>query len=242
MWSLTHLRPPCILYRQPDDPTTSRLPLPKGRRYVQSRLAGPQTSTYHLCPPTKSRRSNLTAFRSPRTRSRSTVARINCLPRSFPYPRQLRGRNTFPSAPPPSCAPPRTSATPSEWSLSPPWSWPLWKQYFEYLSPTACRTKMVHPASVAVTRTMWTPGLLTWLEFARQGTSGREALSISWAANKNITFVSRTKPTGVKELDASFAEISWQAMILRESSKTLICGGAIIGDEFVLTSAGCVNG
>jgi len=31
-------------------------------------------------------------------------------------------------------------------------------------------------------------------------------------------------------------------MILRESSKTLICGGAIIGDQFVLSSASCVNG
>ncbi|XP_046866351.1 inactive serine protease scarface [Drosophila willistoni] len=52
----------------------------------------------------------------------------------------------------------------------------------------------------------------------------------------------RTKPTGIKDLDANFAEIPWQAMILRESSKTLLCGGAIIGDEFVLSTASCLNG
>lgn len=51
-----------------------------------------------------------------------------------------------------------------------------------------------------------------------------------------------TKPRGVRDIDSNFAEIPWQAMVLKESTKTLLCGGAIVGDEFVLTSANCVNG
>lgn len=50
-----------------------------------------------------------------------------------------------------------------------------------------------------------------------------------------------TKPQGVKDIDANFAEIPWQAMVLKESSKTLLCGGAIIGDGVVLTTASCVQ-
>uniref|UniRef100_A0A1A9WYS8 Lectizyme n=1 Tax=Glossina brevipalpis TaxID=37001 RepID=A0A1A9WYS8_9MUSC len=50
-----------------------------------------------------------------------------------------------------------------------------------------------------------------------------------------------TKPRGVRDIDASFAEIAWQAMILKESTKMLLCGGAIIGDAVVLTTASCVR-
>ncbi|KAM7345079.1 inactive serine protease scarface [Cochliomyia hominivorax] len=50
-----------------------------------------------------------------------------------------------------------------------------------------------------------------------------------------------TKPQGIKDIDANFAEIPWQAMVLKESSKSLLCGGAIIGDGVVLTTASCVQ-
>lgn len=53
------------------------------------------------------------------------------------------------------------------------------------------------------------------------------------------SFVS-TKPKGIKDIDTNFAEIPWQAMIARESNKKLLCGGAIVGDDIILTSAKCV--
>ncbi|XP_054739380.1 inactive serine protease scarface [Anastrepha obliqua] len=51
-----------------------------------------------------------------------------------------------------------------------------------------------------------------------------------------------TKPQGIQDVDANFGEIPWQAMILKDSSKTLLGGGAIIGDQIVLTAASVVKG
>ncbi|XP_055387830.1 inactive serine protease scarface isoform X2 [Condylostylus longicornis] len=47
---------------------------------------------------------------------------------------------------------------------------------------------------------------------------------------------------GDTSIDAAFGEYPWQAMILLESKKSLICGGVIIADDMVATSARCVQG
>lgn len=49
-------------------------------------------------------------------------------------------------------------------------------------------------------------------------------------------------PKGAGPYDASFGEFPWQAMILKESTKSLLCGGAIIQADTVLTAAHCVQG
>lgn len=43
-------------------------------------------------------------------------------------------------------------------------------------------------------------------------------------------------------MNANFAEIPWQAMILRDSNRSLLCGGIIIRRDAVLTTAHCVDG
>ena len=47
---------------------------------------------------------------------------------------------------------------------------------------------------------------------------------------------------GEGPIDANFGEYPWQAMVLLESSKSLLCGGAIVGDNVVATAAHCVAG
>lgn len=49
-------------------------------------------------------------------------------------------------------------------------------------------------------------------------------------------------PKGQSPIDVDFAEIPWQAMVLRDSNRSLLCGGAIIRKDAVLTAASCVEG
>ncbi|GBP20236.1 Inactive serine protease scarface [Eumeta japonica] len=51
------------------------------------------------------------------------------------------------------------------------------------------------------------------------------------------------KPYGDKnELEVDFAEIPWQAMVLLQTNRSLLCGGVITRPDVVVTSASCVEG
>ncbi|KAJ8706430.1 hypothetical protein PYW08_011056 [Mythimna loreyi] len=51
------------------------------------------------------------------------------------------------------------------------------------------------------------------------------------------------KPFGNrKDLEVDFAEIPWQAMVLLQTNKSLLCGGVITRPDVVITSASCVEG
>ncbi|XP_023943390.2 uncharacterized protein LOC112049644 isoform X2 [Bicyclus anynana] len=45
-----------------------------------------------------------------------------------------------------------------------------------------------------------------------------------------------------KDLEVDFAEIPWQAMVLLQTNKSLLCGGVITRPDVVITSAACVDG
>ncbi|XP_045508504.1 uncharacterized protein LOC123704246 isoform X1 [Colias croceus] len=51
------------------------------------------------------------------------------------------------------------------------------------------------------------------------------------------------KPYGNKnDLETDFAEIPWQAMVLLQTNRSLLCGGVITRPDVVVTSAACVDG
>jgi hypothetical protein len=49
-------------------------------------------------------------------------------------------------------------------------------------------------------------------------------------------------PQAPTQVNTNFGEIPWQLMVLRESTKTLLCGGVIVGPTTALVSASCVKG
>ncbi|XP_020289150.1 uncharacterized protein LOC109857355 [Pseudomyrmex gracilis] len=49
------------------------------------------------------------------------------------------------------------------------------------------------------------------------------------------------RPHGFRDSDAAFAEIPWQAMVLWSEERKILCSGALVAVDVVLTSAGCVN-
>lgn len=50
------------------------------------------------------------------------------------------------------------------------------------------------------------------------------------------------RQSGLNDVDVGFGEIPWEAMILSNREKKLLCSGAIIAPNAVITAAGCING
>ncbi|XP_015586809.1 uncharacterized transmembrane protein DDB_G0289901 [Cephus cinctus] len=50
------------------------------------------------------------------------------------------------------------------------------------------------------------------------------------------------RPSGLSDVDVAFGEIPWQAMILSTRDRKLLCSGAIVTPNAILTAAHCVDG
>ena len=49
------------------------------------------------------------------------------------------------------------------------------------------------------------------------------------------------RPTGFRITDAAFGEIPWQAMVLWSEERKILCSGALVSSDVVLTAASCIN-
>lgn len=59
---------------------------------------------------------------------------------------------------------------------------------------------------------------------------------------KPLSYQQNSVLRGNGQFDANFAEFPWQAMVVRESTKSLLCGGVIVDNNVVITTANCVQG
>ncbi|XP_060808890.1 uncharacterized protein LOC106131018 [Amyelois transitella] len=64
-----------------------------------------------------------------------------------------------------------------------------------------------------------------------------------YAAGGQCGLMNPQNPYGNRnELEVDFAEVPWQAMVLLQTNKSLLCGGVITRPDVVVTSAACVDG
>lgn len=64
-----------------------------------------------------------------------------------------------------------------------------------------------------------------------------------YSAGGQCGILNGQKPYGNRnELEVDFAEIPWQAMVLLQTNRSLLCGGVITRPDVVVTSAACVDG
>lgn len=74
------------------------------------------------------------------------------------------------------------------------------------------------------------------------GSASRVFLS-RYSAGGQCGLFNGQKPYGNRnENEVDFAEIPWQAMVLLQTNKSLLCGGVITRPDVVVTSASCVDG
>ncbi|KAF5291790.1 hypothetical protein FQA39_LY14278 [Lamprigera yunnana] len=77
--------------------------------------------------------------------------------------------------------------------------------------------------------------------FAQRQRPVRSGLTKQTAENKCGVRNPNSTPRG-RGLEVNFAEIPWQAMVLRDTNRSLLCGGVIVKTNVVLTAAHCVEG
>ncbi|OAD55609.1 Serine proteinase stubble [Eufriesea mexicana] len=74
--------------------------------------------------------------------------------------------------------------------------------------------------------------------------TGKDVKSTFTRTQPKVTCGTRNKVVqqpGIEDSTTAFAEIPWQAMVLHTGEKKILCSGALVGTQDILTAANCVD-